>query len=52
MAMEQRKPATELRKELEENQSLSAVSDQLRFNKALALWLKKQKLSNFPEKLK
>ena len=44
MAMEQRKPAAELRKELEENQSLSAVSDQLRFNKALALLVEKAKI--------
>ena len=44
MAMEQRKPEAELRKELEENNALSSVSDQLRFNKALALLVEKAKI--------
>ncbi len=44
IAIQQRKDAAELRKEMIENQSFHAVADQLRFNKALEYMVEKAKL--------
>jgi trigger factor len=45
LAIRQRKDATTLRKEMEENGTLSSVSEQVRFNKALDYMVEKAKVS-------
>ena len=44
MAIRQRKDARALRKEMEENDTLSSVGEQIRFNKALDFMLENAKL--------
>ncbi len=44
MAVRQRKDARELRKELEENDSIGSVGEQIRFNKALDYMVEKAKI--------
>lgn len=44
IAIQQRKDATELRKEMIENQTYGSIIDQLRFNKALNFMVENAKL--------
>ena len=44
MAIRQQKDARELRKEMEENDSIDSVSEQIRFNKALDYMVENAKI--------